>query len=189
MTTTTELIELIDGLRNNGDDCKCCVRGFSECGCSANWSELHAEEAADLLEAQAKQIEAFTGVDRINVDLHAKVQALQAKLSAIEAQEPVAWANPHDLPNFDMKVRTCGSPLHTIPLYAAPVAPAQLVNELVEALECLIATHWPLEEATTSDGCYTDDPNEIKARKALANAERVPLSDAQICAIEREVAL
>ena len=78
MTTTTELIELIDGLRNNGDDCKCGARGFSECGCSANWSELHAEKAADLLEAQAKQIEAFTGVDRINVDLHAKVQALQA---------------------------------------------------------------------------------------------------------------
>ena len=33
---------------------------------------------AESLAAQAKQIEAFTGVDRINVDLHAKVQALQA---------------------------------------------------------------------------------------------------------------
>lgn len=34
--------------------------------------------------------------------------------------EPVAWANPTDLDNFDMKVRTCGSPLHTVPLYTAP---------------------------------------------------------------------
>jgi hypothetical protein len=31
-------------------------------------------------------------------------------------QEPVAWANPNDLKNFDMKVRTNGGPLHTLPL-------------------------------------------------------------------------
>ena len=31
-------------------------------------------------------------------------------------QEPVAWANPHDLKNFDMKVRTNGGPLHTVAL-------------------------------------------------------------------------
>ncbi len=58
---------------------------------------------------------------------------------------------------------------------------SQPVHELVEALECLIATHWPLEEATSSDGCYTDDPNEIKARKALANAKTTqPLTKEQV---------
>jgi hypothetical protein len=31
-------------------------------------------------------------------------------------QKPVAWANPNDLKNFDMKVRTNGGPLHTVPL-------------------------------------------------------------------------
>lgn len=60
MTTTTNLIE---HLRNPKERL-------------LDWDLL--DEAADLLEAQAKQIEAFTGVDRINVDLHAKVQALQA---------------------------------------------------------------------------------------------------------------
>ena len=39
-------------------------------------------------------------------------------------QEPVAWANPNDLQNFDMKVRTNGGPLHTMPLYTSP-QPAQ----------------------------------------------------------------
>ena len=37
-------------------------------------------------------------------------------------QEPVAWANPGDLQNFDMKVRTNGGPLHTVPLYTSPPA-------------------------------------------------------------------
>jgi len=37
-----------------------------------------------------------------------------------EQGEPVAWANPNDLKNFDMKVRTNGGPLHTVPLYTTP---------------------------------------------------------------------
>lgn len=36
-----------------------------------------------------------------------------------QEQEPVAWANPNDLKNFDMKVRTNGGPLHTVPLYTS----------------------------------------------------------------------
>ena len=32
-------------------------------------------------------------------------------------QELVAWANPNDLQNFDMKVRTNAGTLHTVPLY------------------------------------------------------------------------
>jgi hypothetical protein len=35
---------------------------------------------------------------------------------AAPVQGPVAWANPSDLKNFDMKVRTNGGPLHTVAL-------------------------------------------------------------------------
>lgn len=41
----------------------------------------------------------------------------RAAIEQAEKQEPVAWANPNDLTNFDMKVRTNGGPLHTVPLY------------------------------------------------------------------------
>ena len=40
--------------------------------------------------------------------------------SAQPEQEPVAWANESDLPNFDMKVRTGPDLHHTVPLYTAP---------------------------------------------------------------------
>jgi hypothetical protein len=50
--------------------------------------------------------------------------------------------------------------------HPAPISKEDMVKVL-EALKCLIATNWPLEEATSSDGCYTDDPNEIKAREAI----------------------
>ena len=46
---------------------------------------------------------------------------VQAKKALAQpAQEPLAWANPNDLKNFDMKVRTNGGPLHTTPLYTTP---------------------------------------------------------------------
>ena len=45
-----------------------------------------------------------------------------AQLRAQPQQEPVAWANPNDLQNFDLKVRTNGGPLHTVPLYTSPPA-------------------------------------------------------------------
>ena len=43
--------------------------------------------------------------------------------------QPVAWANPNDLKNFDMKVRTNGGPLHTVPLCLC-TPPAQPAHEL-----------------------------------------------------------
>jgi hypothetical protein len=46
-------------------------------------------------------------------------------LVAAAKQEPVAWANPNDLQNFDMKVRTSGGPLHTVPLCLCAPAPQQ----------------------------------------------------------------
>ena len=66
-------------------------------------------------------------------------QLLNAETALREAlaqpqQEPAAWANPNDLQNFDMKVRTNAGPLHTVPLYTSP-QPAQrkpLTNEEIE---------------------------------------------------------
>ena len=46
-------------------------------------------------------------------------------------QEPVAWANPNDLQNFDMKVRTNAGPLHTVPLYTYPLARKPLTDEQI----------------------------------------------------------
>ena len=48
------------------------------------------------------------------------VRADERKRLMAVAGEPVAWANPNDLQNFDMKVRTNGGPLHTVPLYTTP---------------------------------------------------------------------
>jgi hypothetical protein len=49
----------------------------------------------------------------------AAVSALRDRLAQPE-KEPVAWANRGDLQNFDMRVRTNGDPMHTVPLYAHP---------------------------------------------------------------------
>jgi hypothetical protein len=54
---------------------------------------------------------------------------LEQELERVKGQEPVAWANPNDFENFDMKVRTNGDPLHTVPLYTTP--PAQPAQEPV----------------------------------------------------------
>ena len=48
------------------------------------------------------------------------IEAAREYLRKPAQQEPVAWANRKDLQNFDMKVRTCGGPLHTVPLYTSP---------------------------------------------------------------------
>lgn len=55
-------------------------------------------------------------------------QALEVNNKGVNAlaeqqpAKPAAWANPNDLQNFDMKVRTNGGPLHTVPLYTHPAA-------------------------------------------------------------------
>jgi hypothetical protein len=51
-------------------------------------------------------------------------------------QEPVAWANPNDLKNFDMKVRTNGGPLHTLPLCLCTPPAAQRPD--VDAMIALV---------------------------------------------------
>jgi hypothetical protein len=57
-------------------------------------------------------------------DLIAECKELRAAQPA--PVQPVAWANPNELKNFDMKVRTNGGPLHTVPLClcAPPAQPA-----------------------------------------------------------------
>lgn len=68
----------------------------------------------------------------------AERDALQAKLSAIEAQEPELWARyPRTGRNSPPEVVT-KKPEDAdswVAFYAAPVAPAQPVNELVRALQ------------------------------------------------------
>ena len=54
-----------------------------------------------------------------------------AEALAQPQQEPVAWANPNDLQNFDMKVRTNAGPLHTVPLYTYPLARKPLTDEQI----------------------------------------------------------
>jgi hypothetical protein len=51
-----------------------------------------------------------------------EIRALYTSPQPAAQQEPVAWANSNDLQNFDMKVRTNGGPLHTVPLYTSPPA-------------------------------------------------------------------
>jgi len=65
-------------------------------------------------------------------------------------QEPVAWANPNDLQNFDMKVRTNGGPLHTVPLYTTPPQRKPLTrDEMYAAIRPLFKTD-ALAEAALS---------------------------------------
>jgi hypothetical protein len=46
---------------------------------------------------------------------------------------------------------------------------AELLAACINALSAL----WPTEPATSSDGCYSDDPLEKRLRAAIANAEKV----------------
>ena len=78
-------------------------------------------KAALITEEQIKAIEDAlfnsepTLHRQINSDRHEEALAI---VKSLKVSEPVAWANRSDLVNFDMKVRTSGSPLHTFPLYA-----------------------------------------------------------------------
>ena len=67
------------------------------------------------------------------------VEELKERLEQPE-QEPVAWANESDLPNFDMKVRTCPDLNHTVPLYTAPPK-----KEWVGLTDDEIMEPWPFE--------------------------------------------
>jgi hypothetical protein len=150
MTTTTKLIELLTDAKKNNI-------GIGEC-----WNLM--DEAADLLAAQAKQIKTLqTKLSKTEAQFAKAVASwktnettqeeiiagLQAKLSAIEAQEPVAQR----LMMFDGSVFFDEDPpteyersIGWMPLYAAPVAPAQSVNELVEALQAYRCTETVDEE-------------------------------------------
>ena len=52
-------------------------------------------------------------------------------------------------------------------------------DKMRDALEWLTGVLWPLNPADTSDGCYTNDPKELKAREALAAAKAVNHSEQQ----------
>jgi len=61
---------------------------------------------------------------------------LVAAAVAEPEQEPVAWANESDLPNFDMKVRTGPDLHHTVPLYTAPPKKEWVGLTVLEVYEC-----------------------------------------------------
>jgi hypothetical protein len=67
---------------------------------------------------------------------------------AAPVQEPVAWANPNDLKNFDMKVRTNGGPLHTVALCLC-TPPAQPATEESSATQ---PVQEPVAWVTVEDG-------------------------------------
>lgn len=75
-----------------------------------------------------------------HTDPETTIKALRKKITRLEKalaqpqQEPVAWANPNDLQNFDMKVRTNAGPLHTVPLYTSPPAHEPLTDEEIRAI-------------------------------------------------------
>ena len=62
-------------------------------------------------------------------------------------QEPVAWANPHDLERLaiDMKVRACGCPLYTVPLYTHPVRTKDLTDDEIADIRMSIIAYEPVE--------------------------------------------
>ena len=106
-------------------------------------------------------------------------------------QEPVAWANPNDLQNFDLKVRTNAGPLHTVPLYTSP--PAQPQQEpVVWAISYdgkTPYTIWP-----DGDGALLD--LEVKRQGGTTcklplytspPAQRKPLTDEEISAIGSKI--
>ena len=74
---------------------------------------LTRKASAELRRLQA-ELEATNRQVEILSDALAESRREVAALKAL--QEPVAWANPSDLKNFDMKVRTNGGPLHTVAL-------------------------------------------------------------------------
>ena len=114
-------------------------------------------------------------------DFRAERDALQAKLSAIEAQEPVMhqvfvdkWRTVDEstFNNYAEQDRRA--------LYAAPVAPAQPVNELVEALEDARDVLYQVAHGNTACGKDAECVGGLIAT-ALANAKAArPLTKEQV---------
>ena len=91
-------------------------------------SEIEKQTPVSKNQWWVKQLEGFWGDSDYQVTLDTR-RAAKTALTVIfgpahnakqEQGEPVAWANRNDLTNFDMKVRTNGGPLHTVPLYTTP---------------------------------------------------------------------
>jgi hypothetical protein len=96
---------------------------------------VRADERARMATDKSKEamklaLEALEYIRNIDTEVASQIKYGNAAKFFEEAlveqpaaqQEPVAWANSNDLQNFDMKVRTNGGPLHTVPLYTSPPA-------------------------------------------------------------------
>ena len=109
-------------------ECDCsfsCNKGATACIRNANETSTLAVSECTEYEARIKRLGEMLTLQ------HESGERLAARLMELEAlaeqpvqpqQEPVAWANPNDLQNFDLKVRANGGPLHTVPLYTSPPA-------------------------------------------------------------------
>lgn len=93
--------------------------------------------------------------------------ALKTKLS----RKPAAWANPTDLQNFDMKVRTNGGPLHTVPLFLE-ASPAYLRRLTPEELRQV----W-YDDASVEGGTYVDKLRQVETRFIEKNFTQKSVED------------
>tara|TARA_R110000868_G_scaffold5762_1_gene33873 strand:- start:17 stop:583 length:567 start_codon:yes stop_codon:yes gene_type:complete len=152
------------------------IRLPEECYMQAEITELR-----EALKAAQAQIDSFCMDYRIKCD--AETKALQAKLSAIEAQEPAGEVSAGTFVHWtDDNVPRCGTKL-----YAAPVAPAQpetsteryLKSELAHVLQTTQPVNELVEAAERVSWKYGHDENGIPSdwtewkdlRAALANAK------------------
>ena len=87
--------------------------------------------------------------------------ALRYRLRQPE-QEPVAWANSNDLQNFDMRVRTNGGPLHTVPLYTTPPQRKPLTDEEILDATCHLGG-WNIDVAR----CVINHARAIEAAHGI----------------------
>jgi hypothetical protein len=116
---------------------KPCLKG-GQCKHGSWCSEVYCQEHCEFVE-QAEQQEGTVMAEYKFQTYAAYKKDGETKIGVVPEpeQEPVAWANPHDLQNFDMKVRTNGGPLHTVPLYTTPPQRKPLTHPQIHELD------WP----------------------------------------------
>jgi hypothetical protein len=108
----------------------------------------------------------------------AAITAIKQALAA-PVQEPVAWANPNDLKNFDMKVRTNGGPLHTValclcaPPAAQPAVDLRFLKQVVGVAIAGLFEHYKEDVARVFDTSTLQDVVEETAHLGNPRVEEI----------------